>query len=138
MEAYDAHDADNRDTTEKEDALTTAQHRGLVALLTESKLQDAAKAAGVNRTTLYLWLQQPAFQEAYREARRQAITRATSRLQQISSEAVEVLREVMNNKSAQPAARVGAAKTVLDMALEATETEDLAARVEALEREEVS
>ena len=135
MEAYDA---EHQDAAQKGDTLTAAQNRAVVALLTESKLQDAAKAAEVSRTTLYLWLQQPAFQEAYREARRQAVSRATSRLQQISSEAVEVLREVMNNKSAQPAARVGAAKTVLDMALEATETEDLAARVEALEREEVS
>ena len=131
----EAHDADNRDTTQKEDALTTAQHRGLVALLTESKLQDAAKAAGVNRSTLYLWLQQHAFQEAYREARRQAVTRATARLQQLSSEAAEVLREVMNDPSQQGAARVGAAKTVLDFAARMMETEDLAARVEALERE---
>lgn len=126
----------HQDATHKgDDALTVAQHRAVVALLTEPTLQDAAKSVGVDRSTIYRWFQQPAFQVAYREARHQALSRATARLQQISSEAVEVLREVMNDQAAQPAARVGAAKTVLDMALEATEVEDLSARVEALEQE---
>ena len=49
--------------------------------------------------------------------------------------AAEVLREVMNDSSQQGAARVGAAKTVLDFAARMMETEDLAARVEVLERE---
>lgn len=121
---------EHRDTTQEEDTLTVAQHRGVVALLTEPTLQDAAKSTGVNRSTLYKWLQEPDFQAAYRDARRQAVHRATVRLQEISSEAVEVLREVMGDKAQQGAARVGAARLVLDFAARMTETEDLERRVE--------
>ncbi len=121
---------EHHDTTRGEDTLTVAQHRGVVALLTEPTLQDAAKATGVNRSTLYKWLQEPGFQAAYRDARRQAVHRATARLQEISSEAVEVLREVMGDKAQQGAARVGAARLVLDFAARMTETEDLERRVE--------
>ena len=123
---------EHRDATQKEDTLTTAQHRAVVALLTEPTLQEAAKTAGVNRSTIYRWLQEADFQAAYREARRQAMRRATARLQEISSEAVEVLREVMGDKAQQGAARVGAARIVLDYAAKMTETEDLATSIEEL------
>lgn len=123
---------EHHDATQKEDALTAAQHRAVVALLTEPTLQEAAKTAGVNRSTIYRWLQESDFQAAYREARRQAMRRATARLQEISSEAVEVLREVMGDKAQQGAARVGAARIVLDYAAKMTETEDLATSIEEL------
>ncbi len=126
---------EKHDATLGEDTLTVAQHRAVVALLTEPTLQDAAKAAGVDRSTIYRWLQKPDFQAAYREARRQAVHRATARLQQLTGEAAEVLREVMNDKAQQGAARVGAARLVLDYAARLTEAEDLASRVEALEAE---
>ena len=125
-----ARDMEHRDTTQEEDTLTVAQHRGVVALLTEPTLQDAAKSTGVNRSTLYKWLQEPDFQAAYRDARRQAVHRATVRLQGTSSEGVEGLREVMGDKAQQGAARVGAARLVLDFAARMTETEDLERRVE--------
>jgi len=113
--------------------LTPQQHAALIALLEHSTVREAASSAGVHKATLYKWLQDPAFRAAYRVARREAITRATARLQQVSSEAVEVLREVMNDPAQQGAARVGAARIVLDYAARMTELEDLGARVEVLE-----
>ncbi len=126
------------ETTEEEGwgaGLTTSQHAALIALLEYPTVKEAAQAAGVHKATLYKWLQQPAFKNVYREARREAITRVTARLQQLTGEAAEVLREVMNDPAQQGAARVGAARLVLDYAARMTETEDLAARIEALEGE---
>ncbi len=105
-----------------------------MALLSDPGLTSAAKAAGVGKATLWRWMQQPAFREAYRKARREAVEQARARLQQASGEAVEALREVMNDQDAPHASRVSAARTVLDMAMEATSTEELEARLAALER----
>jgi hypothetical protein len=104
-----------------------------VALLSDPGLTGAAKAAGVGKATLWRWMQQPAFREAYRHARREAVEQARARLQQASGEAVEALRDVMNDEDAPHASRVSAARTVLDMAMQATNEEEIERRLAALE-----
>lgn len=106
----------------------------LAALISEPTLGEAAKKVGISEVTLWRWLQDPEFQDKYRTARRQAVSQSITQLQKISSEAVETLREVMNNKETPPASRVTAAKAVLEMAIKAVEVEDLAVRIEALEK----
>jgi len=106
----------------------------LAALISEPTLGEAAKKAGIGEVTLWRWMQDPVFQDKYRTARRQAVSQAITQLQKISSEAVKTLREVMNDKETPPASRVTAAKAVLEMAIKAVEVEDLAVRIEALEK----
>lgn len=106
----------------------------LVALISEPTLREAANKAGISEATLWRWLQDPEFQEKYRTARRQAVSQSITQLQKISSEAVETLREVMNSKETPPASRVTAARAVLEMSIKAVEVEDLAVRIEALEK----
>lgn len=110
------------------------EEAALVALISESTLKEAAKKAGIGEATLWRWLQDPEFQEKYRTARRQAVSQSITQLQKISSEAVETLREVMNSKETPPASRVTAARAVLEMSIKAVEVEDLAVRIEALEK----
>ncbi len=129
-------DVERPEATGKEDfpdSLNPQQHQAVLALLEYPTVKEAASSVGIHKATLYKWLGQPGFGRAYREARREAVTRATARLQQLTGEAAEVLREVMNDKAQQGAARVGAARLVLDYAARMTEAEDLAVRVEALE-----
>lgn len=121
------------ETTGNSDELSPQQEGAIVALLSDPGLTGAAKAAGVGKATLWRWLQQPAFQAAYRKARREAVEEARARLQQASGEAVEALRDVMNDQDAPHASRVSAARTVLDMAMAATSTEQLEERLAALE-----
>ena len=73
------------------------------------------------------------FREAYRRARRKVVDQARARLQQASGEAVEALREVMNDEAAPHASRVSAAKIVLDMSLKETHAEEIEERLAALE-----
>jgi hypothetical protein len=113
--------------------LSPQQEGAIVALLSDPGLTGAAKAAGVGKATLWRWMQQPAFREAYRRARREAVEQARARLQQASGEAVEALREVMNDQDAPHASRVSAARTVLDMAMQATNEEEIEKRLAALE-----
>lgn len=106
----------------------------LAALLTAPSIQEAAKMVGVAEGTLYRWLREDTeFKTEYREAKAQAVGHAVTKLQQASTEAVETLRDVMNDQEAPPSSRVAAAKTTLEMAIKGIELEDLAARVEELE-----
>jgi AcrR family transcriptional regulator len=113
--------------------LNTKQGRGIVALLANPKLKDAAEAAGVSEATLWRWLQDKDFHTAYMKARRDAVQGAIARLQSISVEAVETLHEIMSDKTALVFARVTAARTILDYAMKGIELEDLAERVAELE-----
>jgi AcrR family transcriptional regulator len=114
-------------------SLTAKQERAVLALLEHSTMEEAAKAVGVGKTTLWRWLQDKDFHAAYMKARRESVKQSIARLQKYTSEAADTLHEVMTNKSANDFARVGAAKAILDYAIKAVEVEDLAARVAELE-----
>lgn len=115
-------------------SVTARQTRAVLALLSAPSHEEAAQAAGISHTTLYRWLaHDELFIDAYREARRVAVEQAIARLQQSSSEAVEVLRSIMQGQGHPAAARVTAARTVLEMSLKAVELEEIAGRLAALE-----
>lgn len=115
--------------------LSAKQDRATVALLSSPTIREAAETVGVGETTLFRWLQNPVFQEAYQQAKQAVVRQAITRLQQVTGEAVDVLREVMTDPDSPASSRVTAARTVLDMALRAVELEDLESRVTKLERE---
>ena len=113
--------------------LTDKQERAIIALLNQPTITAAADAADIGLRTLHTWLAEPAFSDAYRTARREATQQAIARLQQVSSDAVQVLADIMNDTSAPKTVRVSAASKVLDTAIKSVELDDLAARIAALE-----
>ena len=113
--------------------LTPIQERAIVSLLSHATMRTAAKAVGVDEATLWRWLQDKDFHAAYMTARRETVKHAIARLQQISIEAVNTLREVMRDKTAKGSERVSAAKAIIEYSMKAVEIEDLAQRVEELE-----
>lgn len=113
--------------------LNIRQDRFLKALLESSSVDEAAKKAKITRSTGYKYLRDDRFMEEYRTLRRDAMQQVATRLQQASVEAVNVLKEVMNDKEAPHASRVSSAKNVLDVAYRAFELDDLTARVEEVE-----
>lgn len=120
--------------TTRKAKMTRKMEAAVAALLTAPTISIAAQAVGISEQTLWRWLQLTEFQEKYREAKRQAVAQAVTRLQQATTKAVDTLEDIMNDKIAPPSSRVTAAKTVLEMAIKAIEMEDLAVRIEALER----
>jgi hypothetical protein len=113
--------------------LTPIQERAIVALLSHANTRTAAKAVGVDEATLWRWLQDKDFHAAYMTARRETVQHALARLQQVSTEAVNTLREVMRDKTAKGSERVTAAKAIIEYSIKAVEIEDLAHRVDELE-----
>ena len=102
-----------------------------MALLAHPIIPEAAKACGVDETTLWRWLQNPDFQVAYRQARRQVVEKAIVELQRACSDAVKTRTRNLN--CGQPAVEFSAARVILDQAMKGVELSDLVERVEQLE-----
>jgi hypothetical protein len=115
--------------------LSRKQEPCIGALLARPTLGDAAQVTGIAESTLRRWLKQEAFQTAYGAARHDAVSQAIARLQQVTTTAVDTLEGVMKDSAAKEAAKVAAAKTVLELAIRAVELEDLEERLHALGEE---
>lgn len=114
------------------DKLRPKQEALIAALLTAQTVQAAAMAAGVSDSTARRWLRDDAaFQAVYMLARRQAVQQGIARLQQVSSQAVDRLKNLLT--CGKPAIELGAARTILEFSIKAVEIEDIAARLAALE-----
>lgn len=113
---------------------TRKQEEAILALLAQPTIPEAAKACRLSPSTLLRWLKTAEFQQRYKEARRQVVEQALARLQSDCSAAARVLREVADDGAAPASSRVAAARAIIDTAIKAVELQDLAARIEELER----
>ena len=71
----------------------------IVAPLTERKVEEAARSAGISPATLMRWQKEPEFQAAYRKARSDAFGQCVALLQKASSAATTTLLNLMVDKS---------------------------------------
>lgn len=107
--------------------------KAVLALLQEPTIEKAAARCGISEVTLWRWQQRKDFQELYQAARLRITDAAIAQIQQASVEAVEVLRDVMKKAYKNPAARVSAAKIILEIAFNATELNRIEDRLTELE-----
>jgi len=127
---------DNREMSDDfDDEPNAKQELALVALLEcGGRVAVAAGKMKVNESTLWRWLQEPAFRTAYRLRRAQVVEGAIAQMQSNCAAAARVLGEVMLDQAAPASVRVGAAKAVLDLSIDAVVMYELVERVEELER----
>ena len=116
------------------DTLRPEQEQGIAALLREPTVQKAAEAIGVDESTVYRWLREPAFTQMYRDARREAFRHAISLTQKYAPHAVQTLMKVASDPAASHSAKVAAATALLKFSRESIELDDVVERVEALEQ----
>jgi hypothetical protein len=114
--------------------LSDKQRRAIAALLSEPTTKKAAEAAKVGETTIHRWLNDPIFSAALKESRERVFESRLAALQGVSGRAVETLLDVMTDKTAQPSARVSAAKTVLELAIKGRDQLELSERLAYLEK----
>jgi hypothetical protein len=114
--------------------LDASQQKALAALLSCETVAAAAKKAKLGEATLYRYLADEKFKAAYRAARSELVEHSITQLQRDCAIASKTLREVCEDKQAPSSARVSAAKIIFDGAIKAVELQDLAARLEAVER----
>jgi hypothetical protein len=121
-------------TNQAQTVLSRKQQKALSALVSQPTLTLAAAQASITERTLYRWLaEEGAFRAEYRRLQRELVSNATYQLAKASNNAVNCLISVMNDGDAPPAARVSAAKLILEMAYRGIEMDDLGARITSLE-----
>lgn len=108
------------------------QEQLIAALLTEPSYERAAKVCGLSKATVCRRMQDDGFKAAFRTARREVVEATIGRLQQVSTEAVETLREAL--KCDAPNVRVSAARSLLEYAIRGVEWLDIEERLAAVER----
>jgi len=114
--------------------MTRLREQAIAALLEGGSVAAAAKKIGVDVSTLRDWQRNPDFSDAYRAARREIVSRATDKLAGSFDQAVESLTSIMAG-SQNDAARIAAAKTVINLTLHTLEMEDFDQRLARLEEQ---
>ena len=114
--------------------MTERQHRALAALIRSPTIEAAATAAGIGYTTLRRWLKEDdAFKSAYQTELTGLVEAAAVQAKQSLSPALSTLREIVEDPDVGAAARISAARALLDYGLKLTEIADIVPRLEALE-----
>ena len=99
----------------REDYSTTLSFKQIEFLRwlpTEHTITAAAEKAGINRTTFYRWIKEPAFKAEYEYCRSLALTIAKAEISALSLDAAELLHECLK-EGYHPSVRVHAAGTIL-------------------------
>ena len=115
-------------------AKTIADETIIAALLSCSTLEAAARQCGISIRQLFERRQDPAFVAKLKLAQAEALESTTRFLQSATGTAARVLAEIAESPGRPAQVRISAAKSILDMAVRYTETVDLQARLDALER----
>lgn len=116
------------------DNLTPKQVTALTALLAGRTVEAAALAAKVNPATVHRWLAQPDFQAAHRAARRELAQQGLALVQTLVCAAVGTVADILGDRTQPPSIRLRAAQIVLETTVRWIETDDLARRLEELEK----
>ena len=114
--------------------LDDKQVHAIMVLLHEPTITRAAKTLDLNEMTLRRWMREPRFIKAYHASRREAFDHAVGLLQHYAPMAVHMLAKVLNNDRTPPAGKIAAAAILLKFGREGIELDDLAQRLELLER----
>jgi len=118
----------------QETRLSPARKRAIQALVSATSLQEAADKARIRQETLWRWLgHDEAFQSAVKQQRRRQREAASIAAESLLSVAVETLEQVLRDDSATAEARVEAARTTFEIAIQLYKLTVLDDRVSALE-----
>lgn len=105
-----------------------------MCILTSSTYEDAAKKAGVSKSTLYRLRNDKEFQDIINQVKNSMFQDTMKKAQAYSMESLEVLRTIMNDRAATDSSRVSAARTILELGLNSAEQEMILSKIEELER----
>ncbi len=113
--------------------LTHRQQLAITQILSSPSLEEARRRIKAAKGTFYGWLKEPAFHSELTHQRQAVVEQAFDRLKVGLTQAVEKLLELLQTKG-QLGIQLRAAQTLLDQGIKTVELQDLAQRVEELER----
>ena len=121
--------------TEKKGGLTTLQRKAIPIILASKTISEGVKKAGIKRETFYQWIRDPGFKAEFIQQRQEIIDLALHELKTSASEAVSVLRELLQAEG--EGVRLRTAQAILENVLKSIEIENLEKRIEELERRQI-
>ncbi len=121
-------------TKEKRGKLHRKKELAMLALLEKSTVAEAAKAVKVGEATLYNWMREESFQKDYRSLKQEILGHSITRLQKVSSLAVDALVEIVKDKEKPSSVRVMSARSILDFSNKGVEIETLEESILNLEK----
>jgi hypothetical protein len=120
------------DLIKAEKVITVKQTKAITALLSERTARDAAKKAGVNEKTLYVWMLDPAFRGALREAERDILETVTRRLGVGQALALDTLEKLIQS-ARHESTKLTACVAWLNLYIKWRDMQDIDERLTALE-----
>jgi hypothetical protein len=114
------------------ESLTPQQSRAIPILVQARTVEEGAKRSGKSKTTIYKWLQQPAFRQELSRQKNELMDVALENLKSSVEKAVVVLTALLDSES--EAVRRGTANDILTHALKGRELVELEQRLVSVER----
>ena len=111
MESAVHHNSSDSDTISN---LSPAQAQVIAALAQGRTITDAARDAGIHRTTIHHWFRtEPLFKSSFEEAQREYVETLHDGMRDLAARAVETLRSLLDDPNTPPAVRLRTALAVL-------------------------
>ena len=115
-------------------ASKVSRQAAIDALVANPHVKQAAAQVGIAEKTLHAWLKEPGFAAELAKAQKAVSKRVTAAVINRAERAAGVLDDIMSDRKVSPHARVQAARTLLETAFKAIETQDILSRLEELEK----
>ena len=106
----------------------------IAALISNPTVAAAATACGVSKTQIHGRLRNAAFKEKYDNARREVLEQSAAYIQGMVSEAIQKMRDVMNDPNASQQVQLNAAEAITRNSLKLTEQADILAQIAELKK----
>ena len=100
--------------SELQPSLSPVQVKVMLALASGSTVTRAARDASIHRSTIYQWLENPAFADAFTLARLEFRNTLHDQLQELTATAFDTIRQLLTNPDTPPSVRLRAALAVLN------------------------
>ena len=105
-----------------------------MCILTTSTYEEASRKSGVSKSTLYRLRKDTDFQAIINQVKNSIFQDTMKKAQAYSMESLEILRDIAHDVNATDSSRVSASRTILELALNSAEQEQILNRIEELER----
>jgi hypothetical protein len=119
----------------KSSELTSQQNTAIDVLVAGGSNLEAAEQSGVNRRSLQRWLNLPEFRKELFDRRSYTFSQATGLLSSSARDAVQVLKDIMQDSKAPMQHRLTAARSVLEFGFRGVELEAVKTRIEEFEQQ---
>lgn len=112
---------------------SVVRQKAILALLSEPTIGCAAKRAGIGERTLRTWMSEDSeFKAAYESARHATYEWSMSRIFGLTARAIDTLEELLKEMK-HPSVRLGASRTVAEIAMHVVDSETILKRLDEIE-----